>query len=80
MGAFAFNSGMSEDLFNAVYKWMGHFRGGVAMATIVACACFAAISGSSLATAATLGAIALPEMKKYKYHDGLATGAVAARW
>lgn len=78
MGAFAFNSGMSEDLFNAVYKWMGHFRGGVAMATIVACACFAAISGSSLATAATLGAIALPEMKKYKYDDGLATGAVAA--
>ncbi|MGD9188824.1 MAG: TRAP transporter large permease [Desulfobacteraceae bacterium] len=78
MGAFAFNSGMSEDLFNAVYKWMGHFRGGVAMATIVACACFAAISGSSLATAATLGAIALPEMKKYKYNDGLATGAVAA--
>lgn len=78
MGAFAFNSGMSEDLFNAVYKWMGHFRGGVAMATIVACACFAAISGSSLATAATLGAIALPEMKRYKYDDGLATGAVAA--
>lgn len=78
MGAFAFYSGMSEDLFEAVYKWLGHFRGGVAMATIVACACFAAISGSSLATAATLGAIALPEMKKYKYDDGLATGAVAA--
>lgn len=78
MGAFAFNSGMSEDLFNAVYKWIGHWRGGVAMATIVACACFAAISGSSLATAATLGAIALPEMKKYRYDDGLATGAVAA--
>ena len=78
MGAFAFNSGMSEDLFDAVYKWLGHFKGGVAMATIVACACFAAISGSSLATAATLGAIALPEMRKYKYDDGLATGAVAA--
>ena len=78
MGAFAFHSGMSEDLFDVVYKWLGHFRGGVAMATIVACACFAAISGSSLATAATLGAIALPEMKKYKYDDGLATGAVAA--
>lgn len=78
MGAFAFHSGMSEDLFNAVYKWIGHFRGGVAMATVVACACFAAISGSSLATAATLGAIALPEMKKYKYDDSLATGAVAA--
>ena len=78
MGSFAFASGMSENLFNAVYKWIGHFRGGVAQATIVACACFAAISGSSLATAATLGAVALPEMKKYKYDDGLATGAIAA--
>ena len=57
---------------------MGHFRGGLAMATVVACACFAAISGSSLATAATLGAVALPEMKRYKYDDALATGAVAA--
>ena len=78
MGSFAFAAGMSEDLFNAVYKCIGHFRGGVAQATIVACACFAAISGSSLATAATLGAVALPEMKKYKYDDGLATGAIAA--
>jgi C4-dicarboxylate transporter DctM subunit len=78
MGSFAFAAGMSEDLFNAVYKWLGHFRGGVAQAAIVACACFAAISGSSLATAATLGAVALPEMKKYKYDDGLATGAIAA--
>jgi C4-dicarboxylate transporter DctM subunit len=78
MGSFAFASGLSEDLFNAVYKWIGHFRGGVAQATIVACACFAAISGSSLATAATLGAVALPEMRKYKYDDGLATGAIAA--
>lgn len=78
MGSFAFAAGMSEDLFNAVYKWLGHFRGGVAQATIVACACFAAISGSSLATAATLGAVALPEMRKYKYDDGLATGAIAA--
>jgi len=78
MGAFAFSSGMSEDLFAGVYKWLGHFRGGVAMATIVACGLFAAISGSSLATAATLGAVALPEMKRYKYDDGLATGAVAA--
>ncbi|MFH1490091.1 MAG: TRAP transporter large permease subunit, partial [Pseudomonadota bacterium] len=78
MGSFAFTAGMSEDLYTAVYKWMGHFRGGLAMATVVACAFFAAISGSSLATAATLGAVALPEMKKYKYHDGLATGAVAA--
>jgi len=78
MGSFAFAAGMSNDLFNAIYKWIGHFRGGVAQATIVACACFAAISGSSLATAATLGAVALPEMRKYKYDDGLATGAIAA--
>jgi tripartite ATP-independent transporter DctM subunit len=78
MGAFAFAAGMSEDLFRAVYTWLGHLRGGVAQATIVACACFAAISGSSLATAATMGAVALPEMKRYKYDDGLATGAVAA--
>ena len=69
---------MSEDLFDVVYKWLGHFRGGVAMATIVACACFAAISGSSLATAATLGRVAMPEMKKYNYHASLATGAIAA--
>ncbi len=78
MGSFALAAGMSEDLFRAVYKWIGHFRGGVAKATVVACACFAAISGSSLATAATLGAVALPEMRKFRYHDSLATGAIAA--
>lgn len=78
MGSFAFAAGMSEDLFKAIYKWVGHFRGGVAQATIIACGCFAAISGSSLATAATLGAVALPEMRRYKYDDGLATGAIAA--
>ncbi|MGD9159177.1 MAG: TRAP transporter large permease [Desulfobacteraceae bacterium] len=78
MGSFALAAGMSENLFRAVYKWLGHLRGGVAQATIVACACFAAISGSSLATAATLGAVALPEMRKYRYDDSLATGAVAA--
>lgn len=78
MGSFALAAGMSEDLFRAVYKWIGHFRGGVAKATVVACACFAAISGSSLATAATLGAVALPEMRKFKYHDSLATGSIAA--
>ncbi len=78
MGSFALAAGMSENLFRAVYKWLGHLRGGVAQATIVACACFAAISGSSLATAATLGAVALPEMRKYRYDDSLASGAVAA--
>ena len=67
MGAFAFKAGLSRDIFDAIYKWVGHFRGGIAQATIIACACFAAISGSSLATAATLGAVALPEMRKYKY-------------
>jgi C4-dicarboxylate transporter DctM subunit len=78
MGAFALTSGLSEDLYKAVYKWLGHFRGGLAMATVSACACFAAISGSSLATAATLGAVALPEMRKYKYDPALATGCIAA--
>lgn len=78
MGAFAFTAGISEDLYHTVNKWLGHFRGGLAMATVAACACFAAISGSSLATAATLGKVAMPEMKKYKYDTALATGSIAA--
>jgi C4-dicarboxylate transporter DctM subunit len=78
MGAFAFSAGLSKDLYEAAYKWLGHLRGGLAMATVGACACFAAISGSSMATAATMGTVALPEMKKYKYDPALATGAVAA--
>ena len=79
MGAFAFESGMSEDLYRAVHKIFGGLKGGLAMATVAACACFAAISGSSLATAATLGRVAMPEMKKYKYDLGLATGSIAGR-
>ncbi|MFH0782152.1 MAG: TRAP transporter large permease [Pseudomonadota bacterium] len=78
MGSFAFMSGMSEDLYLAVHTIFGNLRGGLAMATVAACACFAAISGSSLATAATLGKVAMPEMRKYKYDDALATGAIAA--
>lgn len=78
MGSFAFAAGMSEDLYRTVHTWLGHFKGGLAMATVAACACFAAISGSSLATAATLGKVAMPEMKKYKYDAGLATGSIAA--
>ena len=78
MGAFAFSAGISEDLYRTVHKWLGHFRGGLAMATVAACACFAAISGSSLATAATLGKVAMPEMKKYNYDTALATGSIAA--
>ncbi len=78
MGSFAFAAGMSEDLYRAVHKLFGSLRGGLAMATVAACACFAAISGSSLATAATLGRVAMPEMQKYKYDDALATGSIAA--
>lgn len=78
MGSFAFAAGMSEDLYRTVHKLFGHFRGGLAMATVAACGLFAAISGSSLATAATLGRVAMPEMKKYNYAPSLATGAIAA--
>ena len=78
MGSFCFYAGISQDLYRAIYKWLGHFRGGLAMATVAACSGFAAVSGSSLATAATMGTVALPEMKKYRYDDRLATGAVAA--
>ena len=78
MGNLAGVSGMSNDLFTAAYRWMGHMRGGLANATIAACAGFAALSGSSLASAVTMGRVALPEMKRYKYSDSLATGSVAA--
>ena len=78
MGNLAGVSGMSNDLFTAAYRWMGHLRGGLASATIAACAGFAALSGSSLASAVTMGRVALPEMKRYKYADSLSTGSVAA--
>ncbi|MBM4340962.1 MAG: TRAP transporter large permease [Deltaproteobacteria bacterium] len=78
MGTFAFASGISERLYKAAYTWVGHLRGGLTIATVFACAGFGAICGSSTATAATMGQIALPEMKKYKYDDTLATGTVAA--
>lgn len=78
MGALTFYAGISRDLYSTMYKWLGHFRGGLAMATVAACAGFAAISGTSMATAATMATISLPEMKKYKYDDALAVGSVAA--
>lgn len=78
MGNFAFFSGMSEDIYESVHKWFGAYPGGLAMATIMGCAGFAAISGSSLATTSTMGTVTLPEMKRYHYHEGLATGSVAA--
>jgi C4-dicarboxylate transporter DctM subunit len=78
MGTFAFASGISRRLYDTTYTWVGQFRGGLTMATVLACAGFAAICGSTAATAATMGKIALPEMKKYNYDNTLATGTVAA--
>jgi C4-dicarboxylate transporter, DctM subunit len=78
MGAVVSNTGVGGDLYQTAYKWFGQLRGGVAMATVVACGGFAAISGSSSAAAATMGKLALPEMKKYHYDNKLATGCVAA--
>jgi C4-dicarboxylate transporter, DctM subunit len=78
MGQFAGLGGMSQALFRAANAWLGHRRGGVAMAAIGACAGFGAIAGSSLATAATMAQVALPELRRYGYSGGLATGTLAA--
>jgi tripartite ATP-independent transporter DctM subunit len=78
MGSFATVSGMGTDLYRTAYAWIGHRRGGLAAATILACAGFAALSGSSVAAAATMGKVSLPEMRRYKYDARLATGSVAA--
>lgn len=78
MGAIAFRTGISKDLYTMVYRWFGHLPGGLAIATIGACGGFAAVCGSSLATAATMGMVALPEMKRHKYAPSLATGCIAA--
>ncbi len=78
MGVLATNSGMSRELFRAGRHWFGFMRGGMAMSTIGACAGFAAICGSSVATAATMTKIALPEMKRAGYPDDVSTGVIAA--
>lgn len=78
MGNLASRSGMSAELYEGCSKLFGGLRGGLAMATIAACACFAAVSGSSLATATSLGQVSVPEMRRYGYSERLATGAVAA--
>lgn len=78
MGYIAGGAGLSEALYRACNTWLGHRRGGLALATIGGCGAFAAICGSSLATAATMAQIALPEMRRYNYDDRLATGSVAA--
>jgi len=78
MGVFATNSGMSRELFRTGNAWLGQFRGGMALATIAACSGFAAICGSSIATAATMTRVALPEMRRVDYDDATSTGAIAA--
>ncbi len=78
MGQCAFHSGISSRLFNAAHKFIGHLPGGLAIATIGACAGFSAICGSTSATAATMASVTLPEMKKHRYDPSLATGVVAA--
>ena len=78
MGSFVTRAGMSQELFRAAYAFIGHLRGGLAMATIVGCGGFGAICGSSIATAATFSKVAYPSMKKFGYSDALATGAIAS--
>ncbi|MFH1652233.1 MAG: TRAP transporter large permease subunit [Chloroflexota bacterium] len=78
MGALASTGGLSRDIYYAAYRWLGRLRGGLAMSTVAACAGFAAICGSSPATAVAMGTVSLPEMERYKYDPSLATGSVAA--
>ncbi|MDP2917002.1 MAG: TRAP transporter large permease subunit, partial [Dehalococcoidia bacterium] len=78
MGEFAFHAGLTRELYGTAYRWLGHLPGGLAMATIGGCAGFSAICGSTTATAATVGVVALPEMKRYKYDPSLATACVAS--
>jgi tripartite ATP-independent transporter DctM subunit len=78
MAQVVFVSGMGRDLFNLASKWLGHKRGGVAMAAVAGSGIFAAVSASSIATATTMGLVSIPEMKRLKYDPALATGAVAA--
>ena len=78
MAQVVFVSGMGRDLFNLASKWLGHKRGGVAMAAVAGSGVFAAVSASSIATATTMGLVSIPEMRRLKYDPALATGAVAA--
>ncbi len=78
MGNFVTQSGLSHELYKSSYAFFGHRKGGLAMATIVACGGFSAVCGSSLATAATMSKVAMPSMRKFGYADSLATGSIAA--
>ncbi len=78
VGEFVHYAGYNDGLYRATYRWFGHYKGGLAITTIMACAAFSAISGSNTATAATMSTVAIPEMRKYKYHPQLNAGSVAA--
>ena len=78
MGNFVARAGLAHELFRAAYAFIGHVRGGLAHATVLACAGFGAICGSSIATAATMSKVAYPSMKKLGYSDYLSTGVIAA--
>lgn len=78
LGTIVSVTGISKDLYYAASKWIGHLRGGLAMATVGACGLFAAVCGNSMAGIVTMGKIAYPEMKRYNYHDGLALGIIAS--
>jgi tripartite ATP-independent transporter DctM subunit len=78
MGQLVFQTGLATDLYSGIRAWTGRVPGGLAVASVVACAAFGAVTGSSIATVATMGAIVMPEMRRYGYHPRLATGALAA--
>ena len=78
MGNFVVQSGIAEDLYKAANAWLRHRKGGLAMATVIACGGFSSVCGSSLATAATMSKISLPSMRRYGYPDGLSTASIAA--
>jgi len=78
MGNFIYRAELASDIYRASYAWLGRFRGGLAMSTIVACGGFSAVSGSSVATAATMSRVAYPEMTKYGYSPSLSAGTIAA--
>jgi C4-dicarboxylate transporter DctM subunit len=77
-GNFVVKAGLADDLYTAVNAWLRHYRGGLAVATVVACGGFGSVCGSSLATAATMARVSMPAMRRYGYSDGLATGTIAA--
>lgn len=78
MGSFIYRANLADDLFDAANAWLGHFRGGLAMATVAACGGFSAVSGSSLATVTTMAKVATPSMRRNKYADSLSAGCISA--